>query len=156
MKKAIFTNILIFFGAVITNYKKEREIAYCRKSAEKALREMKLFEQWLFVRQDDKRISDYFQKRNIHTIAIYGMGNIGERLYDELRDGDVTVKYAIDQKGKRICSDIDVISNPDSSMLEKVDAIVVTTVHCFEEVRRKISAKTNILVLSLEEILYEV
>ncbi|MBD5503051.1 MAG: hypothetical protein HDR09_04655 [Lachnospiraceae bacterium] len=156
MKKAIFINALILFGAVFANYRVEKEIASCQKNTGKALRERKLLEQWLFVRQDHKRVSDYFQKRNIHTIAIYGMGDIGERLYDELRDGEVTVKYAIDQKGKRICSEIEVFSNSDISTLEKVDAIVITTIHCFEKVKRKISAQTDIPTLSLEEIIYEI
>lgn len=156
MRKAIFINTMILFGAVAANYKKRKELDYCRQRANKALREMKLFEQWLFVKQDGKQLSDYFHKKAINTIAIYGMGNIGERLYDELNDQNVIVKYAVDQKGKRVCSEIEVYSSSDIDMLEKVDAIVVTTVHCFEEVKKSISAKTDMPVLSLEEILYEI
>ena len=150
MKKTIFINTLILFGAIAVNYKKRRELDYCRQKVDKALREMKLFEQWLLVKQDGKQISDYFQKKAINTI-----GNIGERLYDELKDQNGIVKYAVDQKGKRICSEIEVHPGVDIGRMEKVDAIVVTTVHCFEEVKKNISEMTDIPVLSLEEILYE-
>lgn len=155
MKKTIFINTLILFGAVAVNYKRRRELDFCRQKSDKALREMKLFEQWLFVKQDGKQISDYFQKKAINTVAIYGMGNIGERLYDELKDQNVIVKYAVDQKGKRVCSEIEVHPGVDIGRMEKVDAVVVTTVHCFEEVKKNISEMTDIPVLSLEEILYE-
>ena len=155
MKKTIFINTLILFGAIAVNYKKRRELDYCRQKVDKALREMKLFEQWLLVKQDGKQISDYFQKKAINTIAIYGMGNIGERLYDELKDQNGIVKYAVDQKGKRICSEIEVHPGVDIGGRRNMKKIVVTTVHCFEEVKKNISEMTDIPVLSLEEILYE-
>ncbi len=155
MKKMIFINAMLLFGAAAANYKRTRELDHCRRKADKALREMKLFEQWLFVKQDGKRFADYFRREKIRTIAIYGMGTMGERLYDELRDQDVTVAYAIDQKGKRVCSDLEVYSNTDLRMLKKVDAVVVTAVHCYEEVRKRITAEMEVPALSLEEILYE-
>ena len=148
--------MIILFLIVVENYKKKRKIEYCQQKVAKALREMKLFEQWLFVKQEGKQLSDYFLKKKINSIAIYGMGNIGERLYDELRDQGVMVKYAVDQKGKRICSDIEVVPDFDMNILEKVDAIVVTTVHCYEDIRTRVASKTNIPVISLEEILYEI
>lgn len=155
MKKSSIVYIIILFFAIVSNYKKEREIVRCRKEADKTLHERKVFEQWLFAKQDNRYISDYFHKKGINTIAIYGMGDMGERLLDEMKNEDVEVEYAIDQKGNRICSDIEIVSQPDTSMLKKVDAIVVTPVHYFEDVRERLSAKTDIPIFSLEEILYE-
>ncbi len=156
MKKSGIVYISVLFYAIVSNYKKEREIARCRKEADKTSHERKVFEQWLFAKQDNRHISDFFHKKGINAIAIYGMGNMGERLLDEMRNENIVVEYAIDQKGNRICSDIEVVSHPDTDMLKKVDAIVVTAVHCFEDVREKLSVKTDIPIFSLEEILYEI
>lgn len=156
MKKSGIAYIIILFLTIISNYKKEREIFRFRKEAEKTLHEKKVFEQWLFVKQDNKHISDYFHKKGINTIAIYGMGDMGERLLDEMRNENIVVEYAIDQKGSRICSDIEIIADPDVGMLKKVDAIVVTTFNYFDDIRDRLLAKVDIPIFSLEEILYEI
>ena len=82
------------------------------------------------------------------------MKELGERLYDELRDSEVEVKYIIDKNADAIYADIDVLTPEDE--LEEVDAIVVTAIHYFDEIEEMLEQKVDCPILSLEDIVYEI
>lgn len=113
-----------------------------------------LFNQWLIVRQEGKTLAEYFKKNNYRTIAIYGMKELGERLYDELKDSDITVKYIIDKNADDIYTDVDIVT-PDEE-LEPVDVIVVTATFYYNEIEEMLFDKVDYPVISLEDVLYEV
>lgn len=112
-----------------------------------------LFNQWLSIRQSGKTLADYFVQNEYKTVAIYGMKEFGERLYDELRDTDVIVKYVIDKNADAIYTDVDVVTPEDT--LEAVDVIVVTATYYFDEIEEMLMDKVDCPVVSLEDILYE-
>ena len=112
------------------------------------------FDQWLGIRQEGKTLVEYFHQQNFKTIAIYGMKELGEHLYEELKDSDITVKYIIDKNADCIYSDVDVITPDDD--LEQVDVIVVTAIYYFDEIEEMLSQKVDYPIISLEDILYEV
>ena len=108
--------------------------------------------QWLHIKQEGKSLEDYFTNNNYHTIAIYGMGEMGKRLYDELKNSNVQIRYAIDKKGA--CSELNVCTLEDE--LEPVDVIVVTATFAYSEIEKELKEKVDYLVVSLEDIVYEV
>lgn len=112
-----------------------------------------LLNQWLIIRQEGKSLVEYFEQNHYRTVAIYGMKELGERLYDELKDSGITVKYIIDRNAEAIYADVDVIT-PDND-LEPVDVIVVTAVTYFDEIDEMLARKVDYPVVSLEDILYE-
>lgn len=111
-------------------------------------------DQWLQIRQEGKTLVEYFQKNEYKTVAVYGMKELGERLCDELKDSEVTVKYAIDKNADAIYSDVDVVTPDDE--LAPVDVIVVTAITFFDEIEEMLSEKVDCPIISLEDILYEV
>lgn len=113
-----------------------------------------MMNQWVQVKQEGKNLADYLGKNGYKSIAIYGMSYAGERLLDELKGSDVTVKYGIDKKADGIYSEIDVVSPCDVS--DDVDAVVVTSIYFMDEIEEILSAKMSCPILSLEDILYEV
>lgn len=110
--------------------------------------------QWLTVRQEGKSLAEYFKRNNYKTVAIYGMKELGERLYDELKDSGVTVKYIIDKNASAIYANEDVVT-PDED-LEPVDVIVVTAIYYFNEIEEMLLEKVDYPIVSLEDIVYEV
>lgn len=112
------------------------------------------FDQWLQVRQSGKTLVEYFEQHNYKTVAIYGMKELGERLYDELKGSDITVSYIIDQNADSVYADVDVVF-PEAD-LEPVDVIVVTALFYFDEIEEMLSAQVDCPIVSLEDILYEV
>jgi len=112
---------------------------------------MLLMAQWLEIKRKNKRLEPYFGKNGFKTIAIYGMGHLGECLYEELRDSEtVKVLYAIDKDPVNI-TDLRIVS-PDDDLCE-VDAIVVTAVSYFEEIADMLWEKVDYPIVSLEDII---
>lgn len=113
-----------------------------------------LLVQWLTIKQEGKSLASFFVENGYKTIAIYGMKELGERLYEELEDSEVEVKYIIDKNADAMYADVDIIT-PDEP-LEEVDAIVVTAVYYFGEIEEMLEEKVDCPVLSLGDIVFEV
>lgn len=112
------------------------------------------YDQWLRVRQGGKTLVEYFEKQGYKTVAIYGMKELGERLYDELQGSDIMVEYIIDKNADAIYADVDVITPEEE--LKAVDVIVVTAIYYFDEIEEMLSDKVDYPIVSLEDILFEV
>lgn len=100
-----------------------------------------------------KSIAEYLKNKGFNKIAIYGMGYVGERLFDELKDSDVKVEYAIDKNADGINMEIDVFTPEEE--LPDVDLIIVTAIYFYAEIERTLKELTDYRVSSLEDILYE-
>ena len=160
MKKPVISLLSTLVGAGIGAVavskgvveRKTKESDKWKELADKHLVLMQLFNQWMITKQEGKSVIDYFERENIKSIAIYGMSFVGERLYDELKKSNIDVKFAIDKKADRIYSDVEVVTPDD--MFEEVDAIVVTPVFYYEEIESFLTKKTDITIISFEDILY--
>lgn len=128
-----------------------------REIQEKSDKHLALFlmmNQWIMVKQLGKSLASYFEREGYRQIAVYGMHYAGETLVAELAGSDVEVKYGIDKNADKIYADL-LIVTPDSK-LEKVDAVVVTSITFFEEVKEALSEKMDCPIISLEEIVYQI
>ena len=106
---------------------------------------------WMTLKQSGKKLEEYFIKEKIGKIAIYGMGELGNRLYEELKGTDIEVLYAIDNTPGYTYSDINVFSIEEP--LEQVDAIVVTPIFDFINISQKIEEVLSVRVISLEDVI---
>lgn len=158
MKKGILAALSsgagLLFGAVGTGVVMQKELDKMSVMARKNYVIIRLFDQWMKVKQSGESIADYLKENGYHTVAVYGMSFAGERLYDDLKDSEITVKYGIDQNADKIYAEVDVLS-PDEELPE-VDAVIVTAVYYFEEIEEKLSDRMDCPILSLEDILYEI
>lgn len=126
----------------------------CQDLANKHLALFLMMNQWVKVKQGGKSLEEYFVKNGYKNIAVYGMSYAGETLADELKGSEVKVLYGIDKKADNIYAEIDVVSPEES--LEKVDAVVVTSITFFDEIEAMLKKKLDCPIISLEDILYEV
>lgn len=108
--------------------------------------------QWIHMHNDGKKISTYLKSCGYHTVAIYGMKELGEELFYELKNSDIEVKYAIDKNADDLYAEID-IYRPDEE-LEIVDAVIVTAIHWFDDIERDMRQKLVCPILSLEDVVY--
>lgn len=107
---------------------------------------------WLLLKQKGVDISSFFTMQGIFSIAIYGIHYMGQRLHDELKVSPVKIKYAIDRNPNIQNIGIRVI-HPDND-LEMVDAVVVTPLFDFIEIRDDLLRKLQCRIISIEEILF--
>lgn len=141
-------------GAGVAKKKLEEDVKKQKEYADKHLSLFLLMNQWVRIKQENKSIPDYLERKGYKTIAIYGMSYAGETLLKELKESGIKVKYGIDSNSDAVYSDINVVS-PESD-LEEVDAVIVTAITYFEDIEEKLMEKISCSIISLEDMLYEI
>lgn len=109
--------------------------------------------QWTNVKQANRNLEEYFLKNELRKIAIYGMGLMGQQLIKELKDSSIETAYGIDLNSDGIVSGIKVVTMDEE--LADVDAVVVTVLKEFDEIRDALTKKLNCSVVAIEDILNE-
>ena len=71
----------------------------------------------------------------------------------KLEGNNIEVEYGIDRNADAFFTDIDVLSLDDS--LADVDAVVVTAITYFDEIRKALCCKVDCPIISLEDIINE-
>lgn len=163
MKKGTLSVISILIGGLtagiggitVTSKKLNKKVKNEMMYAQKHLKIMEVFNQWLAYRQEGKTLVDFFEEYHYKTIAIYGMSFLGERLIQELKGTNIEVKYAIDKNADEIYSE-DVEVKELSDDLPEVDAVIVTAVYFFDEIEEELSGIVDYPIISLEDIVYGV
>lgn len=111
--------------------------------------------QWVENRIAGNGFYDFLKKAGIKTVAIYGIKELGELLYKELKDSDIEVKYIIDMRKNEIVSTIPVYSVNDE--LPTVDAVIVTAITYYDEIRERLLDRIpNSKIYNLEEMIFEI
>lgn len=139
-----------FFLAVKYKGKQVNELDKVRKFK----KYYNMLNQWLLIRNEGRTLSEYFTNHGYRNIAVYGMGEMGNRFLEEIQKSNaVSFKYAIDQEADGVLLDLEVKTLEDA--LEPVDVIVVTAVFAYEDIRKLLKSKTDINVISLEDVIQE-
>lgn len=141
-------------GTVLIGNKMNDVIVDKQASEEKFRIMYKMMERWMYIKQNGEGLDLYFKSYGYKNIAVYGMGDIGKILVNELRDSDIHVAYGIDRNPVTFDEKIEIYS-PDEE-LQKVDAVVVTAIAYFDDIESKLSQKMDCPIISLEDIIYEV
>lgn len=156
MKKGIIAGLSMAFGVVggVVSSKVilGKTIEEKSKKVDKFKTYYNVLNQWLINLHEDKKLDAYFISNNYRNIAIYGMGELGNRAYEELNGSEVQVKYAIDKDSENSYSELTVVS-PDDPM-EDVDAVVVTAIFAYDEIKEELETKINCPILSIEDVVY--
>lgn len=113
-----------------------------------------LMDQWVRVRQDGRKLEEYFIRNSYKRIAVYGMGYVGRRLVEELKDSEIETVYGIDRNAANIYSEIKVVTMDEE--LANVDVVVVTLVDDFDQVSDLLSKELRCPVIAIEDIVNEI
>ena len=158
MKKSIVSVITTLMGtavgAGVVTYKKIKRQESDFKVIKKNEAILKMFNQWLSLKQEGKTIDKYFIDNGFHRIAVYGMSYAGARLIDDLKGTEIEVAYGIDRNADRIFSEVEIVNIDDS--FQPVDAVVVTAIYNFDEIEEKLCDQVDCPIISLEDIIYEI
>ena len=108
---------------------------------------------WLQLKNRGIFIESYLISKGWNVIAIYGMGYLGECLYEELENTDIKVLYGIDQTAQDYMGVLHVyqITGP----LENVDMVIVTFESDLQNTKKYVQNKMKCPVFSLYEILID-
>ncbi|MDE7016453.1 MAG: hypothetical protein K2P65_02605 [Lachnospiraceae bacterium] len=158
MKKGTLTGLSLLLGAstgaAAVGLKQRKKNVATEDLLQKMGEFYKLLLKWLEIEQKGHSIRSFFVENGYKTIAIYGMKELGERLFDELKGSEVEVKYIIDKRADTMYADVDIITPEEP--FEEVDAIVVTAIHYMDEIEEMLEEKVDYPIFSLKEIVDEV
>lgn len=105
--------------------------------------------------QNGKRVSEILAHRGIKSVAIYGMGYLGEQLYKDIVNSDIELKYVMDQNPANVLMSIEVPILTLNDEIPDVDAIIITPLNAFDSIASDISKKRLITCIGMEELLME-
>lgn len=150
----ILTVCIIFLTIALLNTKKKLIID--NDMRERYFSYYKITNQWLKNRNKKNNVSEYFKHNNIGTIAIYGTGEMGMRLYEELKETDIRISFFVDKNCKKnqYIEKKPVISLDEIEEYDDVDAIVITPIYNFELIEENFVYKNiNSIIISLQEVI---
>lgn len=105
----------------------------------------------LALKQRKASIADFLTKQSIYSIGIYGFQYLGQRIMDELEGTEIFVRYIIDRDHsfRNVKKPLKYISD----ILDPVDAIVVTPIFEFYNIKRILEEKFKGKIISIEDII---
>ncbi len=111
-----------------------------------------ILSRWLQLKQAGKSLVPFFKDNAIEHIAIYGMGTLGERLWEELRDSDIAIDYAIDRQAASKKKSGLRIYDPDEAVLPETGVVVVTPVQDYWIIVELLQEKMDAPIMSLRDV----
>lgn len=112
-----------------------------------------LFGSWMVLRNKGKMLVEYFKNYNLKDVAICGLGRLGLCLYEELKNSDINVKYAIDNKAESYSYLGLKVITPEEH-LEAVDVIIITKFIEYKKIVDDLRKKTSCQIVSLEDVIF--
>ena len=92
---------------------------------------------WVKMKNEGHSCAYVLKKRGIHSIAVYGYAEIGKLLCEELIGTDIEVRYIIDKKVEKSEDDSIKVYIPQEN-LPDVDAVIVTVIYYYDEIRSEL------------------
>lgn len=114
-----------------------------------------ILNQWMIYKHEGRNLCEYFEKKGYKKIAIYGVGELGSRLYEELKGTDIEVAYGIDKRNISWSDDTATKIVEPHMIDEPVDVIVVTPVFDYDAIEEQLMDVVDYPVISLEDVVYE-
>jgi len=98
-------------------------------------------------------IATLFANQGVKQIAIYGFGIYGKKLFELLQNTDIHILYGIDQRNDTKTAVVPIYGLKDE--LENVDAVIITAVFSFEEIKRNLEKyfMKDLKIISLLDLL---
>lgn len=157
MKKTLIgTTLLSFVVGNILGKKsalKDASVAYKKASHREELFEglYRQMNEWFAQEQKGNTLVKYLEKNNYNRIAIYGMGDAANRVYDSVKESRIEVVYEADT-ARSFYSDAPLLTLEDE--FPQVDLIIATDFFSFEGVKEKLEQKGKCDVKLLQDIIF--
>lgn len=122
------------------------------KRMEKASSLNRMLSKWTDIYIDRQRIGDYLQDNGMRRVAVYGWGDLGRKLYRELSQCGIDVGYVLDQNVTQSGVEGLAVHRPIRDD-ESVDAVIVTVLGGFGDIRNLLESYGYCDILSLDSVL---
>ncbi len=124
-----------------------------QKQRDNFRRKFNILNYWFMNYQKGHTVEKYLLNRGFNRIAIYGFGELGQSLYQELLNSEVKVIYGIDRKVVSKDADFKIATSPDMS--QEISAVIVTVIDGFIDIASDLRKVLNCPIIPLEDVIYE-
>lgn len=114
-----------------------------------------LLNHWLEVQHEGRSTAEYFQQMGYSRIAVYGMGDLANRLSEELASSGIQIDYGVDRDVSCTIARIENVYSLQEE-LPPAEVMVVTPYYAFESICNDLKEKIDCPVISLEEVIWSV
>lgn len=142
--------MLLFFILITYCIYKNKKVKSQNKKINKFKQYYEILNFWLKATFEGKSIEKVIMQQGYKTIAIYGMGEIGQRLFESLKNTDIEVAYIIDE-GTSYFDELEIKNIGDE--LSPVDLIIITPTFDYEMISKKLSFYYQYKVCSIKDII---
>lgn len=121
--------------------------------AEKYKMMFSFYSRWVTLNEDGLTVGKYLKQKNIHNVAIYGLGALGKHLLYEIKKESINIVYGIDKRSDKLNLQIPFLNWEDKALLPEVDMLIVTAIADYEMIEKEICEIREYPVISLEELI---
>lgn len=111
---------------------------------------------WIRNLNSGKTIEQYCVHNKIKTLGIYGIGFLSDLLVDELKDTNVNSDILIERNARKKSYQNQQVIKLENINDFHLDAIIVTPVFAFNDIKKEINCFSDIRVISLYDIVNEI
>lgn len=144
----LYAGVVTFLFRLYFNRTKE-EI----EKVKKMIRINEALNKWLELVQNGRSLTNFFLNNGYKSVAIYGMGDLGKKLFYELTKEGVDVLYTID---KNIGTDDAYKMVSLTEKLPGADVMVVTAVSSFDEIYLDLKSRFDGEIVNIEDVLWSI
>lgn len=141
-------------GGAYMGHKYCVQLINIRRLSDKHLQIIEVYDLWMSLPHN--AIEKFLKKNNVGEIAIYGFSYLGKRLYEELKDSDIKIAYALDNNPKVKIEGMSVIKPDEMQGDIKNETVIVTAIFDFDIIKKKLENNGYVNIVSLREILYDI
>ena len=110
---------------------------------------------WLYKKNRGEKLADKLLLNNYKNVVIYGYGELGQRLYEELNGSEIHVSGVIDSsKFPMDTGEVEIMTLEDITTIHNFDVIVVTPIFDFDAIQENLLSRVNCKIISLQELMY--
>jgi len=110
-----------------------------------------ILDKWMSLKETGKTTESYLLERGYNRIAIYGMGKLAEHFVKDLKDSAIEIICGIDRNICKMVGELETYEVGEDEF-PAVDAIVVTAIFDFDNIKKTLQEYINCDIISLEEI----
>ena len=121
----------------------------------KVQRREQLYDNWMMAKKYGTPMEELLLQKGWHRVAIYGVQQLGIRLYHELKDTPIEVVCSFDRNPKHIMYGVPHFKKPDKAAAPPVDGVIVSNFIMYDEIQDVLKEAGYTDVIALDELVFQ-
>jgi len=108
---------------------------------------------WNIVGNDS--VVKWLCRRRYRNVAVYGMGDLGQKLNHDLESTKIHVQYAMDQYAGGMTANVPIVRSDSFLEMPEVDIVIVTVISSYDAVKKDLMSQgcSSDKIISLQQII---